>query len=125
MATIINCTPHAITLVSDHNVAFDPKSRSYKLNEGEEVVIKATIPPSGEVARCSMTEQIVGEVNGTPLVKNTYGQIEGLPEPQPDTFYVVSALVATAAKRPDLLIPSRMVRDNEGKILGCTAFGTV
>lgn len=123
MATIINLTPHAITLLDSTNTVFDPKSRSYKI-EGE-VVVKATIPPSGEVARCSMTEEVVGEVNSTPLVKNTYGQIEGLPDPQPDTYYIVSALVATAAGRPDLLIPSRMVRDNEGKILGCTAFGTV
>lgn len=123
MATIINMTPHAITLLDSTNAVFDPKSRSYKI-EGE-VVIKATIPPSGEVARCSMTEEVVGEVNGTPLVKNTYGKIEGLPDPQPDTYYIVSALVATAAGRSDLLIPSRMVRDNEGKILGCTAFGAV
>ena len=41
-------------------------------------------------------------------------------------YYLVSALTAQAVKnRHDILIVDGAVRDNEGKIVGCTAFGRI
>lgn len=47
-----------------------------------------------------------------------------LPPEEPGTMLIVSALVANAGMahgRKDLLVPTRMVRDVEGRIVGCLA----
>lgn len=61
-----------------------------------------------------------------PVNSTTYGTPEGLPEPVYGRYYIVSALTAqAAADRKDLLIVDSTVRDGEGRIVGCTAFGRV
>jgi hypothetical protein len=63
-----------------------------------------------------------GEIDGVPLVSTTFGQVEGLPEIQAGVYFIVSSIVASAAAgRVDLLCPSGLVRDGEGKITGCQA----
>lgn len=96
---IINLTPHAITIITDGN--------------------NIEIAPSGTVARCKEVTENIGEVNGIPVVRKTFGEIEGLPQPQADTIFIVSALVAQAAKREDVFSPGDFVRDDQGRILGC------
>lgn len=122
MATIINCTPHAVTLIDSTSVVFNPSNRHW---EGTPVV-KATFAPSGILPRCRQTEEVCGEIDGIEVVKTVFGEVEGLPEPVEGTFYIVSSLVAQAAKgRDDLLIPGRCVRNEAGQVLGCTCFGRV
>ena len=48
----------------------------------------------------------------------------GLPDPAPSTFLIVSAITADAARKSgrntdDLLLPTDLVRDSEGQIIGC------
>ncbi len=93
----VNLTPHAI-------------------NIGDK-----TIPPSGQVARCTEITETVGYPYGVPLVRKKYGEIVGLPESVPGTYYIVSALVMTAVRRYDVVCPGNPVRDGEGKIVGCQA----
>lgn len=103
---IINLTPHEITIIS----------------EGGNI----TIPPSGTVARCAVTRRQVGSVDGIPVNRTVFGAVEGLPEPQPNTYYIVSAIVAQARPdRGDLLITDDAVRDAQGRIIGCRALATV
>lgn len=104
---IVNLTPHNINLF-----------------RGDELI--ETIKSSG-TARVSVCSEIIGEINGFPISKNFYGEIIGLPEPQPGIFYVVSALVAQAAagKRDDLLVVNDTVRDEEGRIVGCRGFARI
>lgn len=104
---IVNLTPHDIHL--------------YRGDELVETV------KSGGIARVSVRSEIIGEINGFPISKNFYGEIIGLPEPQPGIFYVVSALVAQAAagKRADLLVVNDTVRDEEGRIVGCRGFARI
>ena len=52
------------------------------------------------------------------------GPVTGLPEPAPDTRYVVSVLVAEAllvkgSRIDDILVPGEQVRDEQGRIIGC------
>ncbi|WP_433678305.1 hypothetical protein [Nocardia sp. CA-119907] len=48
-----------------------------------------------------------------------------LPDPQDGTWLIVSRIVAFAhPARADLLFPVHEVRDTDGRILGCRAFGT-
>lgn len=99
---IINLTPHALNL---HG-------------EGGSV----EIPASGQVARLAVTrEQLdpitVGGVS-LPVARPTMGPITGLPEAQEGVILVVSALVADAAKRTDVMAPGELVRDAAGVIIG-------
>lgn len=78
---LVNLTPHAVSMA----------------NAAGEII--ATIPPSGTVARVSSTPGgffdwlVEGEcpiaVHNAPV----WGEVEGLPDPQEDTLFVVSALV--------------------------------
>lgn len=105
---LVNLTPHKITIIG---------------TDGETV---REIAPSGTIARAASVVVDDGSVDGVPIVRTTFGQVEGLPEPDSETMYIVSSLTVSAARRSDrttedLLIPGRMVRDSEGVILGCQA----
>jgi len=55
--------------------------------------------------------------------------IEGLPEPQKDAIYIVSAIAAqvisTKRDRDDVYIVDDSVRDGNGKIIGVKALAKV
>ena len=129
MANIINLTPHQIALYSATDCT-EVQQGSYKslvLREGAQAL--ATFPSKG-VARATATKAVVDqlEVAGQAVAVNatTYGEPEGLPDAVEGTYYIVSALTAQAAKdRHDLLIVDGTVRDGDGRICGCTAFGRV
>jgi len=112
---LINLTPHEI-------VVFD---------SSDNVVLR--IPPSGQIARVATHEKVVGSVNGVPLVTTEYGAVEGLPDPQPGTIFIVSLLVlqAMAGKRKDIVAPNTAptplgaVRDAQGRIIGVRSFVTL
>lgn len=59
-----------------------------------------------------------------PLVAKRFGEVEGIPEPEPGTIYIVSALAAQAAwavGRRDVVCPGDPVRDAEGRIIGAAS----
>ena len=103
--TIINLTPHPVNLLDvDANVVITFYS------EG--------------LARCSQNDIIIGKLNkDIILTKTSYGEVIGLPEQSPRTFYIVSRLVLNALpNRTDLLVPNQLIRDSEGQIVGCRSF---
>ena len=122
---IKNLTPHDIRIKP-----FNAAAPENKLD----LVIK----PSGKVARVNMEYdtnneyQLVdfGRTSGNaPLlaiatVKAKYGELIGLPEPQDDMMYIVSAMVAQAVpERNDVYAPDTgdtAVRDKDGNILRVT-----
>lgn len=64
-----------------------------------------------------------GNIEGLPLFTVDFGDVQNLPAQQEDVFLIVSRLVAAAASdRHDLIIPSGLVRDSEGNIIGCKGF---
>lgn len=100
---LVNLTPHVLNILTpDGNLS---------------------LPPAGESARVQMVGQelqpIVTDGITVPVSAQVAGDIIGLPDPQPDTIYVVSMLVAQTARRPDVLSPGRLVRDNAGQPAGC------
>jgi hypothetical protein len=107
MTKIVNLTPHAITIVSEN---------------GD---ILRKIEPSGMLARCSVRTECVGEMDGIPVTTSVFGQVEGLPEPEEGTIYIVSSLVAQRVNRDDVFIPNESVRDEQGRIIGCKSLGRV
>ena len=126
---IINLTPHAVALYSQSDCE-EVTQGNYKtlvLKEGAEPKF---VYPSAGVARASafktkVRNLIIGDLL-VPVNSTIYGEPEGLPEPVEDRYYIVSTITAQAAKdRKDLLIVDSTVRDSEGRICGCTAFGQV
>lgn len=110
---IINLTPHEL-----------------KLMPAGPTGPAVTIPPSGQVARCATYRVQVDAVtvNGisVPVNQTRFGQVENLPEPQPNTIYVVSAIVAQAVPdRPDVFVVDDAVRDEQGRIVGARALAHV
>ena len=106
---LVNLTPHPITLISP---------------DGEQVMV----PPSGTVARVAERMESLGEivVEGVvvPVVKRSFGEVDGVPEPEPGVLYVVSALVAEAAwrvGRSDVVGLADFVRDEQGRVVGARA----
>lgn len=129
MIEIINLTPHALALYSmeDCQEVVQGKYKTLVLKEG---AMPKCVYPSAGVARASAIKAEVDHLTigdlVVPVNATTYGAPEGLPEPVEGRYYIVSSLTAQAAKdRKDLLIVDSTVRDGEGRICGCTAFGRI
>lgn len=62
-------------------------------------------PKSGELARVSMSYEPFDENN---ITKQTFGEVEGLPETTEDLMFIVSALVLSALQwsREDVVAPA-------------------
>jgi hypothetical protein len=80
------------------------------------------VPPSGDVARVSSSQVQITEINGIPFYKTEFGKIEGLPDPAPDTIYIVSGLVFDRSDRTDIIAPGNLVRNEKGQPIGCQGF---
>jgi len=106
---LVNLTPHAVTV---------------RLESGDRV-----FEPSGQVARVAVSSTKTDEIDGIPVVSQTYGQIEGLPEPQEGTIFIVSMVVRQAAQaqgRMDVVSPDTSpqgaIRDEAGRIVAVRGF---
>lgn len=122
---IRNLTPHPVTIISPDCCEFNNRTRSYSLN-GEAIILRTIAPEEGVIPRVSTSEVDMATIDGIPTIGISFGEVENLPEEVPGTWLIVSAIVATAGRakgRKDLLVPSRMVRDAAGAIVGCLALG--
>jgi len=126
---IINMTPHPVNILTESG--------------------SLTIPSSGQIRLAAKTVQDV-PIDGVPTTRTVFGDPEGLPEPSwacpccgavgPEVnfngvtpccesgpvgvFFIVSQLVKSALPtRADLLVPAEVVRDDQGRIIGCRSLG--
>ncbi len=81
-----------------------------------------SFPPSGQIARVNAVQSEVCKRNGIPVYYTTFGEISGLPDKQPDTFYIVSAIVLNATDRTDVMAPGNIRRDEDKQPIGCQGF---
>lgn len=87
------------------------------------------LEPAEVPARCAQVSERLPRVvhpNGAPagveipVTRQTFGPVEGLPEPTPGIAYVVSRIVAEACgQRDDIYFPGPAIRDAEGRVIGC------
>ena len=97
----VNLTPHAINLVF----------------EGGEKIVQ----PEPISARVSTIEVEDGIIDSIPAFKLSYGAVQDLPDPIEGTVFIVSKMVRDACPdRLDLYYPTRLVRDETGRIVGCS-----
>ena len=103
----VNLTPHKIVVMKKDSSKFE-------------------IEPSGVVARVATLEKVAGEIDGIPVIKRDFGNVENLPELQEGTIYIVSSLVLGAIKnRPDVVAPdtgATAIRNSQGQIEAITRF---
>ena len=135
MSKLINLTPHDIKIYheSGGGVAVIPAS-------GWVARLAATTIPAGTIrinerweTRPWNDEGGIPDGNGgesflitddIPLSKTEFGEPDNLPEPEGDTYYIVSGLIKSAfPEREDLLVPVDFVRDEKGVVLGCKSLG--
>lgn len=106
MAQIFNMTPHPINVLDDDNKII----HSFPKEEG--------------TIRLSVSTIEEGTIENIKLTKTVFGKPVGLPEFEKGKYYIVSQLVKNAcSNRTDLLVPSEIVRDSNGNILGCKSLG--
>jgi hypothetical protein len=104
----INLTPHTINVY-----------------RGDDVIL--SIPSSG-YCRVATTQESVGELDGIPVVKTRYGEVEGLPPPKKGTTYIVSAMALQVVGHcwNDVVAPNTSpesaVRNDKGEIIGVRSF---
>ncbi len=111
---LINLTPHPIVVRTDG--------------------VDITIPASGQVARVTSQQELASQIDvyglTIPVQRTTFGQVDGLPDPKPNTIYIVSSLVLGALKgsRPDVVAPDTgptAIRNDNGQIVAVTRFQVV
>lgn len=103
MPTFVNLTPHA-------------------LNVERAGMPNLIIPASGEIARVATYRVSCGKLHpsGIAVEMPSFGEVEGLPDPQLDTYYIVSGMVLSAVQhRADVFAPGELVRDESGRVTGC------
>lgn len=105
---------------NDYDEFGEPLPRLVNLTQHAINLPDRSIEPSGTVARCAEVTAEAGAFDGVSLVRRSYGAVSDLPDPQPNTLYIVSMLVRLACpNRTDLASPGDLVRDEAGKIIGC------
>lgn len=106
-----NLTPHALNIKTTDGtfVTIPPSSR------GPARVIYDTLPPEQVRYGNLATFEVI--VAGVPR------EIVGLPDPDEEepVIFIVAKAVADAAPRHrgDLMSPGRLIRDEDGKVVGC------
>ena len=122
---IINLTPHNINIYQTENLVElgKPGSNHWALPEDDTPqpirVIPSGVTPA-TAPRVEVRHKPAGELDGVPCWRAEFGQPYNLPDAQPDTIYIVSALVSSAAPdRKDLATVLGGVKDSTGRICGC------
>lgn len=111
MPLFVNLTPHTINVWEDLDTVGGGRTVSLF---------------SRGVARCDTIRATLPHLGGVRVTSQVFGAVTGLPDPSPDTVYVVSALVLGALKgsRPDVVAPDTgpdAIREN-GQIVAVRGF---
>lgn len=104
---IINLTPHTINILKEDKSVLEVQS-------------------SG-LARVHTKTEILPSIDGIAITAEARGGIvTGLPDPTPDTIFVVSRPVAAAVpEREDVFVPGNLIRNDQGQPIGCQGLARV
>lgn len=109
MPKIINGTPHSVVLIDDTDTIID------------------TIPVSDTIVRLEEQELSIhdSDLHGAPC-RYLYMDRGDLPSVVSGVFWIVSRVVAMVySDRRDFLVPDRILRDEDGHIIGCRGFAQI
>jgi hypothetical protein len=111
--TVFNLTPHPVVVY--------PPGTPDRVDTAE-CEPWETYEPELNPARLATIDLGTNLLRGGPAVEYVeFGHVHDLPQPEPDTWFIVSLVVALACLpgRDDLLVPYREVRNQQGTIVGC------
>jgi|SRR5215469_9785657 len=104
VVTVVNMTGHPLRLGTEtNNLRFRSESKGIKLDTHYRVDERV------------MVESEDGIVT-VPILSLTPGRAAPVPDPQENVIYVVSGLVASRVRRPDILSPARQFKDDNGRV---------
>jgi hypothetical protein len=109
MKTIINLTPHPVTIIKPG---------------GEGV----TLRPDETPVRLEEEIESRNTINGIPVVHKGFSGGDDFPPERPGVVYIVSLPVAQVGARlgrTDFLVPDDLVRDELGNVIGCRRLATL
>ena len=111
-----NLTPHPVNLLdAESNVL---------------IIFGGTGNPQ-DVLRLTERIEELAPIGHVPMVRKTLGGLpaDWPPHPaegdEPSIYYIVSLAVAQHAQRRDFVVPDDVVRDEQGRILGCRRLAVV
>jgi len=132
---IHNLTPHEIVILKNAEFGDIVGFTGFGKNQTEAKYLKVKKFSSEGAVRAAQKDVPAGEIQlergiSVELISTEFGEVSGLPEPQIDTYYVVSVVAANAAKAQgrsttDLLLVADTVRNAGGQIIGCQKFARV
>lgn len=103
---IINLTPHTVNLIVNGK--------------------PLTIERKGRIPRVEEIIEYQTQADGVYIYGITYGGVIDAPPMLPDTYYVVSRMIAEALPgREDLLFPMMLKKDSDGKVISANALGRI
>lgn len=126
--TLINLTPHTVNVyaaeVPDRVTDYDD-GLLFRIEPAEKPARVAMID-LGHSRNVYADDGDDGEIRSTWVELIEFGHIHDLPQPESDTTFIVSLVVALAAPgRTDLVFPMSEIRNTAGTVIGCRGFGRV
>lgn len=98
---VINLTPHPVIILLDKG----------EINNYES---------QGSLRLSTSTIKIDNLDDRTPISITKFGDLVDAPQVNNDTMYIVSSIICNANRdRADFFIPDQIVRNENGKIIGC------
>lgn len=124
---IINCTPHDVAIYNSADLILN-NGRLY-LHEKADMEYPEPLrvyPAAKEPARVHFVHGDPGTADGILVYRWAPYGITGLPDAKPDTYYIVSKMLAQACpEREDLIFPGTLVFDADDNVAGCIDFSRV
>ena len=120
---VINCTPHDVAIYSYADCCM--YNGSLYLREGDPEPL-CVYPAAKKPVRVTLAHDPAGIADGVLIYWWAPEEIVNLPEPKPDTYYIVPKMVAQECpEREDLIFPGTLVRNERGDVVGCIDFSRV
>lgn len=125
MDNFVNMTPHSINLVTitGHSAltTIEPSGQTLRVpRPKDEMVSELTVG----TATVTVNRKVFAGLSA--VVVDAEGNETALPEPVEGTYYIVSRIACEAMpERSDLLMVDGTVRDENGRIIGCTGFSVL
>ena len=122
---IINCTPHDINIYNTADCYMRDGFLYLRDDEEEFPQPFLTYHAAKEPASVTFVQKTAGMADRVLIYRWAPVEIN-LPKPKPDTCYIVSKMVAQAwPAREDFIFPGTVVRDADGRVVGCIDFSRV
>ena len=123
---IINCTPHDVSIYNTTDCCMYNGSLYLREGDEEHPEPRHVYQAAKESARAIYVQKPAGMADGILIYWWAPEEIVNLPEPKPDTYYIVSKMLAQACpERKDLIFPGTLVRNESGDVVGCVDFSRV